>query len=371
MESKLLRAVLQGILGSTSSGANSASSAASAASGSSQAASSAGGADGVFGKFFAQMNWQLLLCVVIGVLVVAILAVGYSLFFSSQKRRKNGEVSSENGVAGIKPIALFRKTEKIFPKNGKFTKIIVGNSQNIGKRENQQDSFALSDVSDDTICSSNGVFAVVADGMGGLQNGAEVSSLVVSTMLSAFENRDGGKNPAEKLSSMLDEANSRVNRYLASKGNVQSGSTVVSVIIQHSNLFWIAVGDSRIYLFRKNRLFQLNQPHNLAAELDEKVLKGEITREEALSSGERNALTSYIGIGELELIDSNITPFPLEAGDKILLCTDGVFGSVSEEEITQAMLLPPSQAADALEQMVINKGKRYQDNMTAVVLECS
>lgn len=330
----------------------------------SSAVSSSAGAKHVAGQFNPFVH--PLFYFIIAVLLAAAIAVVVLKMIAEKKQAKQ----SENTISRTRSVHLFPATRRM---NRMVDKAIqgfnVGNSQNIGKRENQQDAFALSNIGNSAICKSNGVFAVVADGMGGLQNGAEISGLVVSSMLSYFEQKDG-LSPTQKLREMLTVSNEKVNQYLSAHGQMQSGSTVVAVLLYENALNWISVGDSRIYLFRDDRLWQLNQAHNLATELDEKALNGEITREEALNHKERNALTSYIGMGALELIDANIAPLALRSGDRILLCTDGVFGTVSDDELVEAMKYPASQAAEEIEKLVMQKNKKYQDNMTAVVIEC-
>lgn len=325
----------------------------------SSAVTSSGGssAAGQAGGSFLQQN---LLLIIIGVLVLAVILTGVILLirFLGKKRAKKESAPEVTEIG---------QTEES-PQNRNA--VLVGNAQELGKRENQQDSFAVSDVNNEALCSAKGVFAVVADGMGGLSNGYEVSSLVVRSMLEYFEQCGGELSGAGLLQQMLADANDKVNAYLQQQGNLQSGSTVVAVILHERSLHWVTVGDSRLYLFRGNRLFLLNKPHNLGAQLDEQVLLGGMTKEEALSNPERHALTSYLGIGKLELVDSNIAPFALQPGDKIILCSDGVFGTVSEDEMIASLGLPPHQAAEEILHQVTLKGKKYQDNSTIVILEC-
>jgi serine/threonine protein phosphatase PrpC len=247
--------------------------------------------------------------------------------------------------------------------------ILIGNSQIIGSRENQQDSFSVSDADNSTLCSKKGVFAVVADGMGGLSDGSKISSIAADAMMDYFNNYGTDLTAQQALQEMLMIANEKVNTYLADHENIESGSTAVAVILKRGALSWISVGDSRIYLFRNNRLWLLNESNNLANELNGKVLAGKATRQEAENDAQRNALTCYLGIGKIHQFDANIKPFALQTGDKILLCSDGVFGTLTEEEITSAMAFSAPMAAEEIEKMVIAKEKQSQDNMTAIILE--
>ncbi len=243
----------------------------------------------------------------------------------------------------------------------------VGKLHNIGNRNSQQDSFAVSDISDEYLLKQNGIMAIVADGMGGLADGDKISSMVTLSLFKYFHENTIA-NPSEALMNMLKIANDEVNSFL---GNniTKCGSTLVAGIIKDKTCHWISVGDSRIYLYRKGSLMQLNREHTYKDELDAKAANGEISREAALNNPQRNALTSYIGMGRLEKIDSN--SLTLLSGDRILFMTDGVFGTVNDDKICDAMNLPLDQSVDSLESIIKSYNKTNQDNYTALILECN
>ncbi len=244
----------------------------------------------------------------------------------------------------------------------------IGNVQNIGKRESQQDSFGISDLSNKDLCRENGLLAIVADGMGGLANGAEVSALVTRTMLGQFSTKPFGSDASQELLSMLSFTNREVNSYLRNCKD-KSGSTVVAVNIKDMMLQWISVGDSRICLVRNGALLQINKEHTYASELDQKAAMGEISVEKARNDPQRNALTSYIGMGDIEEIDRSVRPLQLVPGDRILLMSDGVFGTLSDEEILSTMKLDPHGAAGEMEKLILHKNRKGQDNFTTIIIE--
>lgn len=248
--------------------------------------------------------------------------------------------------------------------------IYVSKVHNIGRRGSQQDSFGISQDGTRLDCSGKGVFAIVADGMGGLSNGGEVSALVTMSMMRSFDQQTPSADGGRELLSMLGKANDQVNDMLAPSGQGKSGSTVVSVLIRDMQLYWIAVGDSHIYLYRDGALMQINRDHVYSVDLDEMAARGEISVQEAVQDPQRKALTSYIGMGRLAKIDRNIRALQLNSGDRVLLMTDGVFGTLSDEEITAAMKLPVAESSQAMEQMILGKNKATQDNFTALILEC-
>jgi serine/threonine protein phosphatase PrpC len=245
--------------------------------------------------------------------------------------------------------------------------ILIGNMHHIGARENQQDSFGISDVSNTELVRRMGVFGVVADGMGGLADGAEISNIVTRTMLQCFNEAASSGLPELDLLNMLSAANNNVNSFMAKPE--QGGSTVVAVIIKNEKLYWAAVGDSRICLIRGGAVIQINREHVFAVDLDEKAALGEISWEAALGDPQRAALTSYLGMGKPEKIDRNIRPLQLLAGDRLLLMSDGVFGALTDNEILSAMLPEPFASAQSLQEKVLGKQNPSQDNLTAVIFE--
>ncbi len=245
----------------------------------------------------------------------------------------------------------------------------IGSVHGIGRRTSQQDAFGISDVEHSDEFSSWGILAVVADGMGGLADGERISRLVVVTMLDAFDRSSPDMPPASTLLGLVSEANTMVNRELGSENLGKCGSTLTAVCVKDQKLFWTSVGDSHIYAYRDGKLIKLNHDHNYAAELDMRAERGEISMEEALSDPQRAALTSYIGIGELELIDRNETPLALQSGDRILLMSDGVFGTVDEARIEELMGKPLRQSCMLLERAILDEEKINQDNYTCVIME--
>ena len=153
---------------------------------------------------------------------------------------------------------------------------------------------------------------------------------------------------------------------------MHSGSTLTSVIIEGSDLYWVSVGDSRIFIKRSNEMMCVTEDHNYGTILDKKARRGQISREEAAADPERAALVSYMGIGGVPYIDINPYPFPLMNGDTVLLCSDGLYRALSEPEMLRIISSYDNnmqQAAEALTAAAIAKGKRHQDNTTAVLVK--
>lgn len=198
----------------------------------------------------------------------------------------------------------------------------------IGKREEQQDALWFSRMEESEDC-----LAVVADGMGGLKNGGDISRIIAAQMRNAFFVPNRPAEPIMFLQNALWKVNESVNAYLDTCGNASGGSTIVAAYISGEKLYFLSVGDSRIYLIHNHTITKLNLEHNFGNELDDLARRGIISIEEAKQNRQRAALTSYVGMGDITKVDGNEEPVLLEKGDIVLLMSDGVFGTLSDREI--------------------------------------
>jgi len=239
--------------------------------------------------------------------------------------------------------------------------------QGKGSYEVQEDSYYLSESSDTEFLESHGVLAVIADGMGGLSDGAQVSSLVVSVFARLFPQLPAGTNPADKLLYMAECANDEVNSRFGGKPG-RCGSTLAAVLLVGGSMWLLSVGDSRIALIRNGGILQLNREHTYALDLDEAAARGQISYREAAGDPQRRALTSYIGMGSLEHIDRTTKPMRLLPGDYVLLMSDGVFNAVSDIEIMEALSDDLQASVKKIEKAVLDKRDPGQDNFTALLL---
>lgn len=240
--------------------------------------------------------------------------------------------------------------------------ISVGKVHNIGKRQGQQDSLGVSEI-------QNGIIAVVADGMGGLSDGDKVSQKIVMTVLQDAQ-RISAREFENPLYAITAHANNEVNRMLGAGGRYKSGSTLIAVVAEKTGFHWVSVGDSRIYLYRNGMLLQINREHIYEAELMKQAVNGEISFAEVKMDRQKNGLTSFIGMGDLEFIDGSTRKVPIQKGDAILLMSDGVFNTVPEEEIADILVrTSDTKTAEAeLEKCVLKYNNPKQDNFTAIIL---
>lgn len=242
----------------------------------------------------------------------------------------------------------------------------VGKLHCMGDRESQQDCFS---VSPEDLYESHGILAAVADGMGGLEDGDQVSQTAVTAVMNAFYTLPG-EAPHSLLLKLLYAANGAVNHFLGVDRIGQSGSTLVLGLLKEGKFYFLSVGDSRICLYRDGILTQLNREHSYGRELELRAVNGEGTLEEAQTHPRAAGLTSYLGMGQLKWLDQPNVPILVRPGDRFLLMSDGVYNALTEQELCHALTLDAQAAAEALGQTIDDKKWPGQDNYTAVVLQC-
>lgn len=264
--------------------------------------------------------------------------------------------------AVIHPVPITKETveETVCPIPG----ISIGKIHDIGRRDYQQDSFGQT-----AVLRNTGILAVLADGMGGLSGGERVSQKIVMEALTFGSTLQANQVPTA-LPGMVAGINRAVNQMLGPKGLYTSGSTVVSALITGNALRWISVGDSRVYLYRDGQISQLSRDHDLLQDWMPDILEGKRSMAEALRDPNGRKLTSFIGMGELRHVDYNRTPIPLLPGDRVLLMSDGVYGTVSDAEMAAILRDCGSVqlAASHIGQRIMGAALPYQDNYTLIVL---
>ncbi|MBF0456479.1 MAG: trypsin-like peptidase domain-containing protein [Nitrospirae bacterium] len=246
-----------------------------------------------------------------------------------------------------------------------------GNAQHQGTRPDQQDSLGFSDFSDASFVRHGGVMAALADGMGGMALGRQASHAALQAMLEGYMS----KRPDEAITDALHRALILANGLVASISGgtdaaAAAGTTMAACVIHNAHLYWISAGDSRIYLLRNGALTQINTDHTYENELMNDFWAGDITKEEIYNDPDRFALTSYLGLPELKAIDRNVRPYPLSEGDTVILCSDGLYNSLTAIEMRDSITADPQVSAERLVETAIAKQRPNQDNTSAAILSC-
>lgn len=237
-----------------------------------------------------------------------------------------------------------------------------------GARDYQEDCF---EICAEAIDGPGDCLAVLCDGMGGHSGGALASQTATKAFIDCFLQLSG-MSPADALQASLNAAHKAV-QYEVSNNQAPAdmGTTLVAVYISGSDVSWLSVGDSHLYHYRKGGLQKLNADHSMASTLDELADIGRISKEEALSDPQRNALRSCLSVDEIALVDIQHRNDLLHSGDKLLLATDGL-DTLSVEETATIVEKSRRKAAKVVVGRLLSGvesvAKPNQDNTTVVVI---
>lgn len=243
-----------------------------------------------------------------------------------------------------------------------------GNAQHIGSRNQQEDSFGYSNITSSYEISQKGIFAVLADGMGGLSYGKQISEYVVSAAITMFESFDYTLPFPQQLENIVIKINKEICENFSSNGKSNAGSTMVAAFLYKTRLYWVSVGDSRIYILRDGLLYQVNEDHDYYNDLLLDYMYGDISFENAENHPDKYSLTSYIGSERLPVIDSCKRGLSLQKNDTVILCSDGVYNSIGSSEFVVQLLDEPQLAVEKIIKSIVKKKVPSQDNLTIMAI---
>ncbi|SHN19894.1 PP2C family protein-serine/threonine phosphatase [Rhizobacter sp. OV335] len=212
----------------------------------------------------------------------------------------------------------------------------------------------------------SGLFAL-ADGMGGHPEGEVASQLALQTLAAMYQ-RDAKptlKEPMRFLHEAIIAGHHQLLRYATQKALIDTPrTTVVACVLQGNNAYWAHCGDSRLYLVRGDKLVARTRDHSYS-ELQE-------TLSHVVPMGERfnrNVLFTCLGSPGKPVVDT-VGPLVLQSGDRLLLCSDGLWGTVTDATITEQ--LARNTLADAVPELVeqaLRNGGAKSDNVTVLAVE--
>lgn len=252
--------------------------------------------------------------------------------------------------------------------NDKKMQFSIGNFQHQGRRNYQEDSFGVSDISDVAI-ERKGLLAVLADGMGGLSNGKEISQRIVSDILAWFNSPQTICENGITMKNVVAELNEKISFLFGNDERMKSGTTLVLALIKNGFLHWLCVGDSRLYVKRNNKLYQVNEDHDYLNRLLGEAIDGNISFSQAFGDSQKDCLVSCIGKQNLEFFDYSKRGFLLKKGDVLLLCSDGVYNTVQHDELLRCITGNPMEDAENIKNVILSRNIPHQDNNTAILIK--
>lgn len=227
----------------------------------------------------------------------------------------------------------------------------IGTASDVGKsRKINEDSLGY-----------RGNLFVIADGMGGHNAGEVASALAVEEVLRMPA---GGTDFHRELPLVINRANQAILDHAGAYPECQGMGTTIAILHLEGNQARVAhIGDSRVYWWHGRKLHRVTRDHSVVEEL---LLQGGITQEEADYHPQRHILTRALGIpGQIE---AERTEFATAAGDRILMCTDGLTSMLTDEEIV-ALLARDEPAQKIAELLVAEANNRGgHDNISVIVV---
>ena len=243
--------------------------------------------------------------------------------------------------------------------------IKVASLTDIGRqREDNEDSYLYWEPASDDEFERKGRLAIVADGMGGYEGGLEASRLAVETVRDVYD-RAFSDAPQAALLRAFSAAHECIQNYAEQHPQFYGmGTTCTAFVLRGRQVYFAHIGDSRLDLVRGTGISQLTRDHSYVGRL---VASGIVRSEDAETHPQRHILTAALGVGEGSLADSGDEELILETGDALVLCTDGLWSLVSEQELEKVIQRNgPSESCDALVTMALARGGA--DNITVQVL---
>ena len=219
-----------------------------------------------------------------------------------------------------------------------------------------------------TISLPNAMAAVLCDGMGGARSGNVASKLASETFLGEVRRAFRPELPPDKMESILETAVNLANTAVFENSKLSEemygmGTTLVGVLIHNGTLYTVNVGDSRAYFINPDEIRAITTDHSLVELM---VQRGEITREQAKSYPGKNVITRAIGTEASVRCDLFRTP--LQPGDSVLLCSDGLSNLLADQELLFEVVHGVKKEDCCQRLLDIARDRGAPDNVTAVLI---
>ena len=214
----------------------------------------------------------------------------------------------------------------------------------------------------------SGLF-LLADGMGGHPDGEIAAQLALQTVSALYqrEARPVLNDPTEFLSTAVMAAHHQIIRYASEKGMLDTPrTTLVVCVVQGTSATWVHCGDSRLYVVRNGELLTRTRDHSYLEQQQAAAASSPMVRADRIN---RNILFTCLGSPTKPVFDVT-GPVTLQQGDKILLCSDGLWGSLPDSEIVRHLAEQPvGEAVPELVEAALRSGGENSDNVTVIALE--
>jgi len=261
---------------------------------------------------------------------------------------------------------------------GEHSLVVCGATNRGLARDHNEDTYVIADLRSGEITSpcvrtnvsisQDGLLMLVCDGMGGAAAG-EVAARVAAESIKrklVAEGRGVAQHPTESLEAAVAGANQAVRAEVAAHPEQRGmGTTCTAVVILPLSLIVAQFGDSRAYILRDARLLPLTRDQSIVSQMME---SGALSAEEAAHHPLRHVLLQ--AVGTQPTVDPTITEIPLQEGDRVLVCSDGLHGCVTADSIAAALRDTPEVAAATRKLVDLALQAGGPDNVTVLVADC-
>lgn len=251
---------------------------------------------------------------------------------------------------------------------GKYRPLVIsyaGITEKGERQENQDYQDAMNDPQQKKYC------AALADGLGGHAGGRLAAEIAVKTILQYFQ-RLSENTVRDLLQDAIVHAHTAILQKASSASSISDMKTTCAVmVILDSSAYWATVGDSRIYILRKGKIVYKSKDHSVVQMLYD---MGEIKEDEISGHPDRNRLLKTLGMTDeltIEIFPQSSPSFPLQRGDHLLLCTDGFWEYMPDDEIQRCLRQHRSntthEMVTSLLQQAVQRGNQacvHRDNAT-------
>ncbi len=231
-------------------------------------------------------------------------------------------------------------------------------------REINEDCWLLEHPREESLLQQKGILALVADGMGGHAAGEVASKLAASVIRKQYY--DSAAPPSQALEEALHSANRALYQMANKQAHLHGmGTTCTALVLWNDVALSAQVGDSRLYLVRNDAIYLMSEDHSAVMEM---VRRGKLSLADARQHEDKNIILRALGPQPTVQVSTWKMPFPVRDGDQFVLCSDGLYDLVRDDEIQQTVSsLTPSEACEQLIALANERGGH--DNITVGIIQ--
>jgi len=230
-------------------------------------------------------------------------------------------------------------------------------------RQTNEDCGRYTEPGDETLLATRGRLTIVADGMGGHSAGEVASNIAVEVISRSYY--EGNDNAVSALKRAFIEANKSIHDTSLTDEKLSGmGTTGTALVLKNGSAIAAHVGDSRLYLVRGGQIYLMTEDHSAVMEM---VKQGLLSLEEARHHPDKNVILRALGSHPEVEVTIWTEPFPLRIGDRFLLCSDGLYDLVEDDEILRTASLEDT-VDGCLRLIALAKERGGYDNITVAIV---